>query len=72
MNIRPDGEISSSGHAFSFFRIVARLQDPHAMGIAIAEMDLDQLQAVRTKMPIQLHRTKGQSGLVMPKNKYEE
>lgn len=39
--------------------VVARLEDPTATGIAVADINLDQLEAVRTKMPIHAHRTKG-------------
>lgn len=39
--------------------IVARLDDPHATGIAVADVDLSHLEAVRTKMPIANHRQKG-------------
>lgn len=41
--------------------VVARLDDPHATGIAVAEIDLQKLAAVRVKMPIREHRQKGRS-----------
>ncbi|GAQ83943.1 Carbon-nitrogen hydrolase [Klebsormidium nitens] len=37
-------------------RIVARLEDPLAVGIATAEIDLAALQSVRTSMPVAQHR----------------
>eukprot|EP00878_Enallax_costatus_P020752 GHUV01021944.1.p1 GENE.GHUV01021944.1~~GHUV01021944.1.p1 ORF type:complete len:139 (+),score=34.46 GHUV01021944.1:322-738(+) len=39
--------------------VIARLEDPQQTGIAVADIDLDKLDAVRQKMPIQQHRAKG-------------
>lgn len=39
--------------------IIARLDDPQATGIALADIDLPKLEAVRAKMPIASHREKG-------------
>lgn len=39
--------------------VVARLEDPQATGIALAEIDPAALQVVRSKMPIQQHRGRG-------------
>jgi len=52
----------SYGHALiidPWGRVVARLADPSATGIAVAEIDLNQIAAIRTKMPIREHREKG-------------
>ncbi len=38
---------------------MARLEDPQETGIAVAEIELDKLQAIRAKMPIAEHRAKG-------------
>lgn len=51
--------------------VIAKLQDPLETGIAIAEIDLEKLNAVRLKMPILEHRAKGHRAyrpeLVTPK-----
>eukprot|EP00892_Ulva_mutabilis_P004452 jgi/Ulvmu1/2379/UM130_0012.1 len=49
----------SYGHAViidPWGRVVAELDDPLATGIATADIDLAELQRVRTKMPVQAHR----------------
>lgn len=40
-------------------RVVARLPDPEGTGIAVANIDLQELRSIRTRMPIQEHRAKG-------------
>ena len=40
-------------------RIAARLDDPLAEGIAVAEIDLGALRAVRQRMPVAEHRRRG-------------
>lgn len=42
-------------------RVVARLEDPSATGIAVADVDLAYLDAVRAKMPMAQHRQQGLS-----------
>jgi predicted amidohydrolase len=44
--------------------VVARLEDPLETGIAVAEIDLEKLQAIRAKMPIAEHRVKGRAVVV--------
>jgi predicted amidohydrolase len=39
--------------------VIAKLDDPQATGIAVAEIDLSKLEAIRAKMPIAEHRAKG-------------
>lgn len=41
--------------------VVGRLTDPHATGIAVADIDLGALRRVREKMPISNHRTRGRA-----------
>jgi hypothetical protein len=43
--------------------VVARLEDPLQTGIAVAQIELDKLLAVRAKMPIAEHRLKGRAAL---------
>ena len=40
-------------------RIIAQLDDPHATGIAIAELDFDELPRIRERMPIEEHIKRG-------------
>ncbi|KAG1670964.1 hypothetical protein FOA52_011399 [Chlamydomonas sp. UWO 241] len=52
----------SYGHALiidPWGSVIARLDNPLTTGIAVAEIDLDRLAAVRAKMPIEAHRIKG-------------
>ena len=46
--------------------IVGKLDDPLATGIATAEIDLEHLQTVRTRMPIVNHRQLGRDCLGLP------
>ena len=41
--------------------VVARLPDPSATGIAVADVDLGALRRVREKMPIREHRLRGRA-----------
>lgn len=53
----------SYGHAMivdPWGEIIAKLDDPHATGIAIAQVDMKRLQEKRTKMPVWEHRTVAQ------------
>eukprot|EP00775_Hariotina_reticulata_P010801 gene10801-10957_t len=43
--------------------VIGRLPDPSETGIAVADLDLKALQAVRVKMPIQQHRARGRTQL---------
>ncbi|MEW5299893.1 MAG: hypothetical protein WDW36_002864 [Sanguina aurantia] len=45
-------------------KIVARLEDPLATGIATADIDMSLLQQIRAKMPIATHRLRGQTAYV--------
>lgn len=44
-------------------KVVARCDDPHAEGIACAEIDLEYLRAVRARMPLEQHRAQGAPAL---------
>ena len=44
-------------------RVVGKLNDPSATGIAVAEIDLGEMQRVRQRMPIQQHRIQGRTCL---------
>lgn len=49
----------SYGHAMivdAWGDVVAKLEDPLATGIAVADLDMQQLREVRTKMPVWEHR----------------
>lgn len=39
--------------------VVGKLDDPHATGIAVAEVDLDAMRKVRERMPVAEHRAAG-------------
>lgn len=43
--------------------VVGKLEDPHATGIATAEIDLEHLNSIRTRMPIINHRQLGRECL---------
>ena len=40
-------------------KVIARQTDPLATDIALAHIDLDYLNSVRQKMPIEMHRARG-------------
>ncbi|KAK9838603.1 hypothetical protein WJX84_002309 [Apatococcus fuscideae] len=44
-------------------RVVGKLDDPTTTGVAIAELDMQELQRVRQRMPIQQHRLQGRACL---------
>ena len=44
--------------------IVGRLDDPLATGIAVADIDLGQLAAIRERMPVAAHRRLGRRAVV--------
>jgi predicted amidohydrolase len=55
---------ASYGHALvvdPWGSIVGRLEDPGATGLALVDIDLEALAAVRAKMPIQQHRAAGRA-----------
>jgi predicted amidohydrolase len=59
---RHNAKRESYGHSLvidPWGRIIARLADPLATGIATAEIDLQYLGSVRQRMPIQVHREQG-------------
>ena len=43
--------------------VIARLPDPKATGIAIADVDLDGLEALRRRMPVAEHRVAGEEAV---------
>ena len=47
-------------------KIVGKLEDPLATGIATAEVDLEHLHQIRTRMPIMNHRQLGRDCLGLP------
>lgn len=44
--------------------IVGRLDDPLATGIAVADIDLEQLAGIRERMPVQQHRLLGRPAVL--------
>ncbi|KAK9835655.1 hypothetical protein WJX74_005070 [Apatococcus lobatus] len=44
-------------------RVIGKLDDPSATGIAVADIDPEELQRVRRRMPIQQHRIQGRTCL---------
>jgi len=46
--------------------VIGQLEDPEATAIALADIDLEALQAVRVKMPIEQHRAAGRGRWVRP------
>lgn len=49
----------SYGHAMiidPWGEVIAKLDDPHVTGIAVAQLDMERLDEVRSKMPIWTHR----------------
>ena len=44
-------------------RVIGTLDDPLATGIAVAEIDMQQLAGVRERMPIRAHREQGRACL---------
>lgn len=46
--------------------VVGKLDDPLATGIATAEVNLEQLQKIRARMPIVKHRQLGRECLALP------
>ncbi|PNH11452.1 Nitrilase 1, partial [Tetrabaena socialis] len=59
---RHNGKRESYGHALivdPWGTVVAALPDPHATGIAVAEVDAALLARVRERMPCRLHRLRG-------------
>jgi deaminated glutathione amidase len=44
-------------------RVVARLDDPLATGIAVAEVDLEEMKSIRERMPVKEHRLAGQGAI---------
>ena len=59
---RHNAKRESYGHALiidPWGEVVARLDDPNATGIAVAEIDPARVAAVRAKMPIAAHRAAG-------------
>lgn len=56
----------SYGHSMAadpWGRVVGSLEDPLATGIALVSIDMDELKDIRTKMPVEKHRSKGRSTL---------
>jgi predicted amidohydrolase len=41
-------------------RVIGKLDDPLATGIAVAEVDLEEMRSIRERMPVQEHRLAGQ------------
>ena len=39
--------------------IIAKLTDPHATGIAVADLDIAEMKAIRERIPINEHRALG-------------
>lgn len=43
--------------------VIARLEDPHETGIALAELDFERMAKIRERMPIKNHREQGRKSL---------
>jgi predicted amidohydrolase len=43
--------------------VIGRLEDPHAVGIAVAEVDLEEMRSIRQRMPVKEHRLDGQEAI---------
>ena len=43
--------------------VIAKLQDPVATGIAVADLNMTKLHDIRKRMPIEQHRRQGRSCL---------
>lgn len=43
--------------------IIGKLEDPHATGIAVAELDFERMEQIQTRMPIRNHREQGRKCL---------
>lgn len=43
--------------------IIGRLEDPHATGIAVAQLDFQGMAKIRERMPIKEHREQGRTCL---------
>ena len=60
---------ASHGHAMivdAWGRVVARLSDPHATGIAVADLGDATVEAVRARMPLAAARARGRAALGWP------
>ena len=44
-------------------RVVGKFKDPDATGIAVVDIDHEELQRVRQRMPMQQHRNQGRACL---------
>ena len=44
-------------------RVIGKLEDPLATGIAVAEVDLEELRSIRERMPVREHRLVGQEAI---------
>lgn len=44
-------------------RIIARLEDPKAVGIAVVDLDFGEQQDIRARMPVAEHRLTGRQNL---------
>lgn len=63
---RHNAKRESYGHSLiidPWGKVIAALEDPLATGIAVAEIDLDHMAAVRQRMPIMQHREQGRRSL---------
>ena len=63
---RHNDKRESYGHSLitdPWGRVVARLPDPHATGIALADLDLGALAHVRARMPVGEHRAEGRAAV---------
>lgn len=61
---RHNGKRESYGHSLiidPWGRIIAELEDPHATGIAVADLDFGEMLEIRKRMPIETHRSRGQA-----------
>lgn len=64
---RHNAKRESYGHSLivdPWGEVVARLEDPLATGIAVADIDLAALAAIRARMPVQEHRRLGRPAVL--------
>ena len=61
---RHNSKRESYGHSLiidPWGRIIAELDDPHATGIAVADLDFEDMLEIRRRMPVEAHRRRGRA-----------
>ena len=68
---RHNAKRESYGHALisdPWGKIIARLDDPHETGIAVADLDIDEMKAIRERIPVNEHRELGRTCIIRRKS----